>query len=285
MVLMLPSDSARQWHVHESEVVEVVADQGWSSTCPRNKKISASKRASEVYARALVAGFVTDDLTRSMSNGSVDCATDSSTGHGSHFHPYMQTYQASPTFQPPYQGYPFPGMVVPPYYQGNLPWPQNVEDSKQEEHYVLMVSKSNLNKKKDEATCINEPSDLYMVLERDTSCQETMAAWNPEMESESSNQKIVILDFVADDKSTKSSTKTLVGKGLERKGTITEAKSNALFGSRSKKSIATKMTILKEKSEKKSTQRAFSGSNPDSIKKDPETQHGKVTIFRNEVQE
>jgi ethylene receptor len=27
MVLMLPSDSARQWHVHELELVEVVADQ------------------------------------------------------------------------------------------------------------------------------------------------------------------------------------------------------------------------------------------------------------------
>ena len=27
MVLMLPSDSARKWHVHELELVEVVADQ------------------------------------------------------------------------------------------------------------------------------------------------------------------------------------------------------------------------------------------------------------------
>nr|GEY39942.1 hypothetical protein [Tanacetum cinerariifolium] len=48
---------------------------------------------------------------------------------------------------------------------------------------------------------------------------ETMEAWNPDMESESSYQKIVKLDFVADDKSTMSRTKTLVSKGLDRKGT------------------------------------------------------------------
>ncbi|GKD44719.1 hypothetical protein Tco_1269364, partial [Tanacetum coccineum] len=383
-------------------------------------------------------------------NGSVAGATDSSTSHGSHFHPYMQTYQAGPTFQPPYQEYPFPGMVVPPYYQGNLPWPPNVEDSrrrgklshmkgsqddnfdlsdsssesdsgsdirtssrkvvirninyinpmsdggsdaeqesnvnqdvvrsvenKQEEvpitqqwnifqnllmkdaneneskevtrrsnegdslngnksrvgnlrstddvsplikrrstfkeefvshnfeepdiipsvtrpkfkeldifednfksaertkdvvvddplavqarslnelsdsqlrrQDVLMVSETNLNKKKDEATCVNEPSDLYMVLERDTSCQETMAVWNPEMESESSNQKVVKLDFVADDKSSKSRTKTLIEKGLSRKRSTIEAKSKALVGSRSNKSTVTKTTIPKSKSEK-----------------------------------
>ena len=29
MVLMLPSDSARRWHVHELELVEVVAEQVW----------------------------------------------------------------------------------------------------------------------------------------------------------------------------------------------------------------------------------------------------------------
>ncbi|GJR87523.1 COP1-interacting protein 7-like protein [Tanacetum coccineum] len=401
------ASSARQWHVHESEVVEVVADQYEDNTIDaahiddskvglqrvlETRKAVLQREQAMVYARALVAGLETDDLARvvtphqgrmlefhgimqyqandtiwmdevasmqayslvhstiiwkdqvefqnmimgknlgSMSNGSVDGVTDSSTG-----------------------------MVVPPYYQGNLPWSPNVEDSKhrgtlshmkgsQDDNFdssdsssesdldiipsitrpkfkerdifednfksaertkdvlvddplavqarslsvlsdsqlrtqdVLMVSESNLNKKKDEATCINEPSDLYIVLERDTSCQETMAAWNPEMESESSNQKIVKLDFVADDKSTKSSTETLVGKGLERKGTIIEAKSNALFGSRSKKSTATKTTIPKGKS-KKSTQRAFSGSNPDRIKKVSETQHGKVTIFRNEVQE
>ncbi|KAF9620715.1 hypothetical protein IFM89_014015 [Coptis chinensis] len=33
MVLMLPSDSARQWHVHELELVEVVADQRKSKLC------------------------------------------------------------------------------------------------------------------------------------------------------------------------------------------------------------------------------------------------------------
>ncbi|GKA29158.1 hypothetical protein Tco_0715403 [Tanacetum coccineum] len=104
--------------------------------------------------------------------------------------------------------------------------------------------------KNNEATCINEPSDLYMVLARDTYCQETMAAWNLDMESESSYQTIVKLDFVADDKSTKSRTKTLVGKGLERKGTTIKANSKALLGLKSKKSIATKTTIPKGKSEK-----------------------------------
>ncbi|PWA79831.1 hypothetical protein CTI12_AA202640 (chloroplast) [Artemisia annua] len=381
-------------------------------------------------------------------NGSVDGATDSSISHGSHFHPYMQTNQAGPTFQPPYQGYPFPGMVVPPYYQGNLPWPPNVEDSrhrgklshmkgsqddnfdssdsssesdsgsdkrsssrkvvirninyinpmsdggsdaereyddnldlvrsvenKQEEDMitqqwnifqnllmkdansneskevtkrsndgdslngnknnvgnlrstddvipvikrhstfkeelvshkfegpaiipsvtrpkerdifednfkpvertkdvlvddplavqdrslsglsdsqlrtqdVLMVPETNQNKKKVEATYVNEPSDLYIVLERDTSCQETTTAWNPEMESESCNQKVVKLDFAAEGKSTKSRTKTLVGKGLERKGTTIEAKSKALVGSRSKKSAETKTTKPNGQSEK-----------------------------------
>ncbi|GJX91349.1 hypothetical protein Tco_0344675 [Tanacetum coccineum] len=71
-----------------------------------------------------------------------------------------------------------------------------LSDSQLRTQDVLMVSESNLNKKKDEATCINELSDLYMVLERDTSCQETMTAWNPEMESKSSNQKIVKLDLL-----------------------------------------------------------------------------------------
>ncbi|GJY12983.1 hypothetical protein Tco_0382292, partial [Tanacetum coccineum] len=91
--------------------------------------------------------------------------------------------------------------------------------------------------------------DVLMVSEN-TYCQETMAAWNPDMESETSYQKIVKLDFVANDKSTKSRTKTLVGKGLERKGTTIEAKLKALFGSRSKKSTATKTTIPKGKSKK-----------------------------------
>ncbi|GKA29157.1 hypothetical protein Tco_0715402 [Tanacetum coccineum] len=119
------------------------------------------RKQAMVYARALVVGFETNNLANivcfadafgsprlrsggiseydlgkefkinvKQQNGSVDGATYSSTSHGSHFHPYMQTYQAGPTFQPPYQGYPFPGMVVPPYYQRNLPWPPDVEDSK-----------------------------------------------------------------------------------------------------------------------------------------------------------
>jgi hypothetical protein len=33
MVLMLPSDSARKWHVHELELVEVVADQVTTTLC------------------------------------------------------------------------------------------------------------------------------------------------------------------------------------------------------------------------------------------------------------
>ncbi|GKA69365.1 hypothetical protein Tco_0775429 [Tanacetum coccineum] len=87
MVLMLPSDSARQWHVHESEVVEVVADQrryedntidaahvddskvGLQRVLETRKAVLQREQAM-VYARALVAGFETDDLARVPCNAS-----------------------------------------------------------------------------------------------------------------------------------------------------------------------------------------------------------------------
>nr|GEY93783.1 hypothetical protein [Tanacetum cinerariifolium] len=254
-------------------------------------------------------------------NDSVDGATDSSTSLGSHFHSYMQTYQAGPIFQPPYQGYPFPGMVVPPYYQGNLPWPPNMKESKHRGKLSHMKGSQNDNfdssdssSKNDSGSDVRTSSrkvvirnidyinpisdggnlrstdDVSPVIQRSNTFKEelvshkfeepdiipsvtrpkykerdifednfkfsertkdvlvdeplavqapslsvlsdsqlrtqdeTMEAWNPNMESESSYQKIVKLDFVADDKSTISRTKTLVSKGLDRKGTTIEAK-------------------------------------------------------------
>ncbi|XP_024959696.1 COP1-interacting protein 7-like [Cynara cardunculus var. scolymus] len=62
-----------------------------------------------------------DNFATKKQNGAVD---------GSHLPQYMHFYQSGPMFQPPYQGYPFPGMGGPPYNQGNLPWSQNVEDSR-----------------------------------------------------------------------------------------------------------------------------------------------------------
>nr|GEY93172.1 hypothetical protein [Tanacetum cinerariifolium] len=247
-------------------------------------------------------------------NDSVDGATDSSTSLGSHFHSYMQTYQAGPIFQPPYQGYPFPGMVVPPYYQGNLPWPPNMKESKHRGKLSHMKGSQNDNfdssdssSKNDSGSDVRTSSrkvvirnidyinpisdggnlrstdDVSPVIQRSNTFKEelvshkfeepdiipsvtrpkykerdifednfkfsertkdvlvdeplavqapslsvlsdsqlrtqdeTMEAWNPNMESESSYQKIVKLDFVADDKSTISRTKTLVSKGLDRK--------------------------------------------------------------------
>lgn len=71
------------------------------------------------------------NFTPKKQNGSVDSpTTDSSISHKSQLPQYMQTYQTGPMFQPPYQGYTFPGIAVPPFYQGNLPWPPNVEDSR-----------------------------------------------------------------------------------------------------------------------------------------------------------
>lgn len=51
MVLMLPSDSARQWHVHELELVEVVADQVCISTAPplENMKSTVMKNISYIW--------------------------------------------------------------------------------------------------------------------------------------------------------------------------------------------------------------------------------------------
>ncbi|KAI3702877.1 hypothetical protein L6452_28630 [Arctium lappa] len=133
-----------------------------------------------------------------------------------------------------------------------------LSDSQLRTQDILMVSESNLTqkapyspKKKVEAERINEPSDLYVVLERDTSGQQAMAVWTPEMELGNSNDKIVKLDSAEE--------------GLERKGSTIEAKSKPLVGSlgksksdiisRSKKSTGTKTTILKGKSEKEEEKR------------------------------
>ncbi|TQD78842.1 hypothetical protein C1H46_035622 [Malus baccata] len=92
-------------------------------------------------------------------NGSLDTSVSESTSHGSQDanqdnnlpaldktsstdgkaqvpnpwpnHPqYMHNFQG-PIYPQmhPYQGYPFPGMQVPPYYPGNLKWPPNGEES------------------------------------------------------------------------------------------------------------------------------------------------------------
>nr|GEX61608.1 polyadenylate-binding protein RBP45C [Tanacetum cinerariifolium] len=70
---------ARQWHVHESEVVEVVADQYEDNTIDathvddskvglqrvlETRKAVLQREQAMVYARALVAGFETYDLAR-----------------------------------------------------------------------------------------------------------------------------------------------------------------------------------------------------------------------------
>ncbi|KAK9077504.1 hypothetical protein SSX86_005841 [Deinandra increscens subsp. villosa] len=362
--------------------------------------------AMQVYSRSQHA-YMEDDLGQELRinvqngnfatknhNGSVDGISNES-----HLPQYMHSYQGGPMFHPPYQGYPFP------YYQGNLPWPPNVEDSRSrgrhshkkrsqeltqdgnfdssdsssgsdsgshkrsssqkviirninyitsardegseyesdvdqnlegqtvtqqwdifqnllmndvddkesEEEYVshkfedpnifpsrnqhevqeksrhifedhmestkdvlvkypltvqahssheysnslktydsLMVSESNLTQKKVEATCVNEPNDLHMVLERDTAGQQAVPVWTPEMESRSSNSKIAKMDSP---EAKKSKTKALVEKGLEKKGSIIEAKSKALAGSRRKTPAATKTTILKGRSEKEEEKR------------------------------
>ncbi|GKE24746.1 hypothetical protein Tco_1436258 [Tanacetum coccineum] len=87
-----------------------------------------------VYAWALVAGFETDNLADlicfadAFGSPRLRSGGISEYDHGKEFK--INTYQAGPTFQPPYQGYPFPSMVVPPYYKGNLLWPPNLKDSK-----------------------------------------------------------------------------------------------------------------------------------------------------------
>ncbi|GKC98559.1 hypothetical protein Tco_1168834 [Tanacetum coccineum] len=59
---------ARQWHVHESEVVEVAADQYEDNTIDAahvdDSKVGLQREQAMVYARALVAGLETDDLAR-----------------------------------------------------------------------------------------------------------------------------------------------------------------------------------------------------------------------------
>ncbi|KAI3755805.1 hypothetical protein L1987_55611 [Smallanthus sonchifolius] len=118
-------------------------------------------------------------------------------------------------------------------------------------HDGLMVLESNLTRKKVEDTCISEPNDLHMVLERDAAGQEAVPAWTPEMESGNSSSKIVKMDSP---EVNKSKAKALV-KGLERKGSTFEAKSKALAGSRRKTPAATTTTIPKGRSEKEEQKR------------------------------
>ncbi|KAI3804806.1 hypothetical protein L1987_26625 [Smallanthus sonchifolius] len=59
------------------------------------------------------------NLATKKHNGSIDGISNEN-----YLPQYVHSYQGGPMFHPPYQGYPFP------YYQGNLPWPPNVEDSR-----------------------------------------------------------------------------------------------------------------------------------------------------------
>nr|XP_043628081.1 COP1-interacting protein 7-like [Erigeron canadensis] len=137
----------------------------------------------------------------------------------------------------------------------------DLSDSQLRTRDILMVSESNATRKKVEANCVSEPNDLYMVLERDTTRQQAVPAWTPEMESGNSNDKVIKLNSAEEIKSTvhakeiKSRTKTPVGKSLERKVSTIEAKSKVLTGSKSMKPTATKATMLKAKSNKEEEKR------------------------------
>ncbi|XP_057738471.1 ethylene receptor 1 isoform X2 [Arachis stenosperma] len=71
MVLMLPSDSARQWHVHELELVEVVADQETELTAEQRLMVETILKSSN-----LLATLINDvlDLSR-LEDGSLQLET------------------------------------------------------------------------------------------------------------------------------------------------------------------------------------------------------------------
>ncbi|KAL8264366.1 hypothetical protein R6Q59_022496 [Mikania micrantha] len=125
-------------------------------------------------------------------------------------------------------------------------------DPQLESYNSLMVLESNLTQKKVQATRVNEPNDLHMVLGRDAAGQEIMPAWTPEMESCSGKNKIAKMDSP---EVNKSKTKPLVEKGLGKKGSTIDVKSKALAGSRKKTPTTTKTTILKGRSEKEEEKR------------------------------
>ncbi|KAK7244347.1 hypothetical protein RIF29_39167 [Crotalaria pallida] len=79
-----------------------------------------------------------------------------------HLPQYMHNFQG-PAFQqmPPYQGYLYPGMQVPPssYYPGNMQWPPNVEDSHTFLDRDSDYHKSSLKKKKKKHSEVPEHSE------------------------------------------------------------------------------------------------------------------------------
>ncbi|XP_071730151.1 COP1-interacting protein 7-like isoform X2 [Rutidosis leptorrhynchoides] len=115
-------------------------------------------------------------------------------------------------------------------------------------HDIIVDSESNVIPKRVETTSVNEPNDLFLVLERDTGGKQAVASWTPEMESGNSNYtKIVKVDSA---KVNESKDKVFV-----RKGSTNETKSKALVGSRSKKSTETKTAMPKGISNKEDEKR------------------------------
>lgn len=103
---------------------------------------------------------------------------------------------------------------------------------------------------------VNEPNDLYMVLERDTSGKQTMPTWIPDMELGNNDVKI-IKDSVDNKNSTLDGKKLMPVKALEKKGSTIEAKSKALSERKSKSDILSrrKKPIPKVKSGKEEEKR------------------------------
>ncbi|CAH1444513.1 unnamed protein product [Lactuca virosa] len=95
---------------------------------------------------------------------------------------------------------------------------------------------------------VNEPNDLYMVLERETAGKQTMPTWTPEMELGNNDVKIIKQDSVGNKKSTKST---------PGKGSTIETKSKALSERKSKSDVISrsKKPIAKGKSDKEEEKR------------------------------
>ncbi|CAI9263618.1 unnamed protein product [Lactuca saligna] len=114
---------------------------------------------------------------------------------------------------------------------------------------VLMVS-DNLTHKTSYSTNknVNEPNDLYMVLERETAGKETMPTWTPEMELGNNDVKIIKQDSIGNKKSTKST---------PGKHSTIETKSKALSERKSKSDVISrnKKPIAKGKSDKEEEKR------------------------------
>ncbi|KAK1430993.1 hypothetical protein QVD17_14171 [Tagetes erecta] len=121
-------------------------------------------------------------------------------------------------------------------------------DSQLKTHDSLMFPESNLTRKTVEAPHVNEPNDLHMVLDRGTTDQQDVPAWTPEMELDSSNNKIVKMDSPEVNKSK-------IKASVEKKGSTVEAKSKALVESRRKPPAETKTPILKGRSAKEEERR------------------------------